>query len=108
MHKEFYYTTGGVTYRGVAERADRPWGNGLDVKTFDTQGNPRDSMNFVCHPEFDGFDELQSKSTEELLALAIDTLNSGEFETSLQSAREVGMTLGLRMNDIFIKSLEVR
>ena len=108
MQREFNYTVGGVTYRGIARRADLSWGNGLATKTFDTQGNPRDSISAVGHPEFDGFDELQSKSTDELLALVIDTLNSGELETSLRSAREVGITLRLRLNDIFVKSLEVR
>lgn len=108
MQKEFNYTVGGVSYRGIAKRADLSWGNGLAIKTFDTRGEPRDLVTCVCHPEFDGFDELQNKSTEELLALAIDMLNSGEFEKSLQSAREVGMTLVFRLNDAFIKSLEVR
>lgn len=98
MQKEFSYTVGGMTYRGIAEQADRPWGNGLDIKTFDAQGNLRDLIGFACHPEFDEFDELQNKTADELLALAIDTLNSGEHETSLQDARQHGLKLLLRLN----------
>lgn len=100
MQKEFSYIVDGMTYRGIAEQVDRPWGNALDIKTFDAQGNLRDLIGFACHPEFDGFDELQSKTADELLAHAIEILNSGEIETSLQDARQHGFTLLLRLNGV--------
>ena len=98
MQKKFKYTVGEFLCRGVATRADLFFGHALDIKTFDVQGNPRDSISFACHPEFDGFDEVQSYSTEELLALAIEILSSGELEESLGEIRPHGLTLYLRFN----------
>lgn len=98
MRVEFGYIAEGVTYRAVAEDADKFWGKCIRIRTFDTGGGTRERISFSCHPEFDGFEEMQGKTLEELAAIAIDRLNAGEFAEALESARRTGIELLVRFN----------
>jgi len=84
-------------YRCVAVRCDRPWGHGLRVSVHN--GRNHDLLNtvrFACHPEFAGYDQLQTMSTEQLISLAQAQLGSGLLDENLAKARAGGLTLIIR------------
>src|SRR5262245_57980750 len=88
----------GVRHRVRAHRSDRPWGHAVDVELFSSDGTRLNMLSFACHPEFDRYDEFQAKSTDELVACAIQQLQSRISLQQLRSVRAPGLCLCFRMN----------
>ncbi len=81
----------------VAVRCDRPWGHGLQVSIYDgCQGNILNQVQFGCHPEFAGYDQLQAMSSEQLVSLAKAHLEFGTLDESLARASANGFRLTIR------------
>jgi hypothetical protein len=91
MQSEFKFDAGG--YRCVAVRSDRHWGHGLDVNILGRDGHLLNVVTFACNPELPSFKTFQALSTQELVELAANQLNSGELESSLSEAREAKLQL---------------
>jgi hypothetical protein len=84
-------------YRCVAVRCDRPWGHGLQLSVYDGRNDDRlNTIQFACHPEFAGYDQLQELSTEQLISLAKAQLESGSLDESMAKARANGFGLIVR------------
>lgn len=94
MQDEFGFDAGG--YRCMAVRSDRPWGHGLDVNLFDSEGSLVNAVSFAGHPEFPAFEILQAMNTEQLVELAARQLNTAELESTLLNIRKVELRLYLR------------
>jgi hypothetical protein len=99
MKLEFEYQASGHRYRCSAERRDRPWGHGLSVSRFDQSGRLVDFSHWVCHPEFEDYEEFQAKTSEQLVEWIAQELGSGAHESRLQEAREHGLTLMFVLTD---------
>jgi hypothetical protein len=94
MQSEITFKAGG--YRCVAARSDKSWGHGLKVSIFDLEGLLLNVVTFACHPEFPAYETLQTMSTEKLIELAANQLNTGELEESLVKARQADLQLYVR------------
>ena len=92
--REFSYEFDGRTYRCVALRHDRHWGQGLKITRHDETDAIPDIIYAVCHPEWGDFEQMQALSTSELVEIAREKLAVGCMEEDLQSCREVGLRLG--------------
>lgn len=86
MQDEFVFEAG--EYHCVAVRSDRPWGNGLKVKIFGTDGQLLNVVLFACHPEFPGYDVLQAMGTEQMVERAAALLRTDELNHGLSLARK--------------------
>ena len=99
MQEERDYAVGGVRRLCALSRADRPWGHGLEVKTYDEMSSLLNEVVFVCHPEHASYEDLQAKSTGELVAIAVERLSSRTHEEALQQARQHGLKLFLSFGE---------
>jgi hypothetical protein len=98
MENEFTFVAG--QYRCVAVRCDRAWGHGLRVSIHDGHsGHLLNTVQFACHPEFAGYDQLQAMSTEQLISIAKTKLESGALDENLAKARaaELGLIVRFEM-----------
>ncbi|MGY3453377.1 hypothetical protein [Bradyrhizobium sp. USDA 4353] len=84
-------------YRCVGSRVDRHWGHALELSLHDRDsGDVLYEIVFACQPAFDGYDELQALSTEQLSALAQARLESGTLDELLTQARAAKLRLLVR------------
>jgi hypothetical protein len=74
------HTIEGPTYRALARRNDRPWGHAIDVELYRLDDTSLGDISFVCHPEFDEFAFCQGRTTEELVAVVAERLESAVAE----------------------------
>lgn len=93
MRQQREYTIANLRRVCSFTRADLFWGHGLEVKIYDEAGALLNRVKFACHPEYVDYDELQEKTTEQLIAIAMQRLSSGQDEEALQQARQHGLTL---------------
>ena len=84
----------------MSVRSDRPWGHGLKVNIFCDQGHILNVISFACHPEYPEYENLQAKTTEQLVELAASQLRTGELENSLLEARKDNLQLFVRFKVI--------
>ena len=76
MSKDQTQIIEGATYNAIAVRRDYSWGHGLDVCLINLDGSQIGNLSFVVHPEFDDYELYQAKSTEQLLAIVEEQLES--------------------------------
>jgi hypothetical protein len=93
MREQREYTIENVRRVCSFTRADLYWGHRLEVKIYDETGALLNRVAFACHPEHAGYEDLQAKTTEELIAIAMQRLSSGQDEEALQRARQHGLVL---------------
>jgi hypothetical protein len=81
MNDEHSISVEGCPLTAVAERRDRSWGHAIDVRVVAADGSTRGKMVFACHPEFSGFDEFQTMSTEALVDVVRERLKAAIAES---------------------------
>jgi len=97
---QFEYTFAGEHRIGIASRADRPWGQALEIEIRDGAGSLLNKILFAGDPEQPDFDHFQTKGTGELIDMVVQRLSSGELEETLREARQHGVrTIVLNFSD---------
>lgn len=76
------------------------WGHVISCEILNADDQLLNRVYFVCQPKFDKFESYQSKTTDELIAIAIKYLSSDTFESSLVKLRESGIRLMQRFNNL--------
>lgn len=73
-------------------------GHGLHVSIrYEPEGEILNVIQFSCHPDSAGYDQLRAMSTEQLISLAKVQLESGALDESLAQARANGFVLIVRL-----------
>lgn len=95
---QFSIATNQQEYIVRARRNDRSWGHAIDAEIADSEGQLLNHVVFACHPEFREFELFQAMTTEQLISVIREVLESGRFKEALSSARANNLTLILRLN----------
>ena len=98
MPREFTYIAESIEVRGSVEPHYASWGRGLTIRIYKPNGTLQDQVVFMNHPEFDGFDESERLSEDELTLLVIERLNSGIYVEEMRSARKHNAIVYFRIN----------
>ena len=85
-------------YYFLARRADRSWGNAIDITIYSLEGQKLGSLLFCCHPEFDEFELYQSYKTNELIEIAAKRIEKDFFTDRYKEAWDMGINVLLRFN----------
>ena len=73
-------------------------GNQIHIELCDSHGAVVGRCVFMVHPEFERYEEFQSKSTDDLLQIALGRLDAGEARWVLQTYHDGGRSLILPLN----------
>jgi hypothetical protein len=78
----------GAVYLVSARGLEVSWGRGVHIELCDSLGVVAGHCVFVVHPEFERYEEFQSKSADELLQVALRRLEASEARLVLKAYRE--------------------